>query len=233
MHLFFFPHLRVGETVIPDHESVRHLKALRIQPGEHIALTDGKGHRYTGELIAGKKEMNIAVLSSETFTPQLPQLTLAIAPTKNHDRLEWLVEKAVEIGVHRILLIECDHSERPVARMDRLERMAVAALKQSQRYYLPVIEPLKTFSSVIEMPFDGMRFLAHCYDEVQKKLLRDALIPERDALIAIGPEGDFSRDEVYRVEQAGWVSVSLGKSRLRTETAGLAAVHTFEIINQQ
>jgi len=232
MHLLFFPHVQVGETVVFDHETARHLKALRIREGEMIHLTDGKGKRFKASLHKTGKEASCNVISEEAYTPQRPQLSVAIAPTKNHDRLEWFVEKAVEIGVHRIYLIECENSERPTVRYDRLERMAVAALKQSQRYWLPEIFPIHSFKELAQRDFEGTKFLAHCYAEHPKKLLRDVLTKNSDTLICIGPEGDFSREEIYLAEKNGFVSVSLGQSRLRTETAGLAAVHTFELINQ-
>lgn len=232
MHLFFLPHLRNGETIIPDAGQVRHIRALRLQEGDEVSLTDGHGHLATGILEGDRKTLRIVIRSMVTSAPQVPFLTVIIAPTKNHDRLEWFVEKAVEIGVHRICLAECDNSERPVVRVDRLQRMAITALQQSQRYYLPEIETPKPFIELLEKPWPAAKFIAHCHPESTKPFLRDVLTRGADAVMAIGPEGDFSRDEVYRAEQAGWLSVSLGKSRLRTETAGLTAVHTFELTNQ-
>jgi len=229
--LLYFPQIRLGEALFPDPDTVRHLKALRVREGEVIWLTDGKGQRYEGRLSGTGKEASIEVLGIEAFTPSVPLLHMAIAPTRHPDRLEWFVEKAVEIGVHCITLITCDHSERTQVRSERLERVAIAALKQSQRYTLPPIYPVTTFRSLIERPFEGQRLIAHCYDEVEKVSLKQALQPGQDALICIGPEGDFSRDEVDLATESGMIGISLGSARLRTETAGLVAVHTFELTN--
>jgi 16S rRNA (uracil1498-N3)-methyltransferase len=157
---------------------------------------------------------------------------LAIAPTKNNERLEWLVEKAIEIGVHHIIPIHCKHSERPIIKADRLHRVAVSAMKQSLKYFLPELRALTPFEQLVRAGFDGDAFLAHCYTDLPRTYLQQALHAKRNALICIGPEGDFSREEIAIAEKEGFTSVSLGESRLRTETAGIAAVHTFELINQ-
>lgn len=233
MHLLYYPHIRIGEEVAPDADAVRHLRALRLREGDHLKLTDGKGNCFEGRISRSSRQVMIEVLSVQTVSFNAPNLTLAVAPTKNHDRLEWLVEKAVEIGVFEILLLDCEHNEGGKVRHDRLERMAIAALKQSQRFYLPQIHPVIPFGDLLQRPFNGLRCLAHCYEDSSKRLLKNVLVQGEDALICIGPEGDFSRDEVDQAEQAGFIPVSLGKSRLRTETAGLAAVHTFDLINQR
>jgi len=157
---------------------------------------------------------------------------LAIAPTKNSDRLEWFSEKSVEIGVGRITLIHCEHSERPRINSERLQRIAISALKQSGRTWLPLISELQPFEQWVKSCSAELKGVAHCIDGADKILLRDFILPAKSAAIAIGPEGDFSPAEVRLAAVAGFQAVSLGEARLRTETAALAAVHTYNLLNQ-
>jgi 16S rRNA (uracil1498-N3)-methyltransferase len=155
-----------------------------------------------------------------------------MAPTKNMDRTEWFVEKATEIGIDEFSFLLCRYSERKVLKMDRVDKIIVSAAKQSYKATMPVSHELTPFDQFIRRPFGGQKFIAHCY-EGEKPLLKDILKPGEDALVMIGPEGDFSEDEVKKAVEAGFQPISLGKSRLRTETAALVASHILNLYNQK
>ncbi len=233
MELFYFPDAHTGKTIQADEDNAKHLKAMRLRDGDTVHLTNGKGWLMKGSLRWEGRHAIIAVETGEEYPIGHPQLTLVIAPTKNHDRLEWLVEKSVELGISRIIPVECEHSERPHVRKDRLQRVAVAAMKQSNRYHLPEISDLLSFGDVLKSSDQtAQRCIAHCQSSSFKKRLQDVLIRGENAVLCIGPEGDFSEREISAARDAGFIEISLGNARLRTETAGIAAVHTFELINQ-
>jgi 16S rRNA (uracil1498-N3)-methyltransferase len=232
MQMIFHPENPQGNTIIPNDEEQRHLRALRMEEGTQILVSNGSGTIFLCEAIIQKKETHLNVLSSTFHEQRQAFLEIAIAPTKNNDRLEWFVEKAVEIGIEKIYLIKCDHSERPIIKTERLYRVAIAALKQSRKAYLPEITELVSFDDVIKSSKAEIKCIAHCDDSIEKSLLKNTLVKNQSTLICIGPEGDFSSKEIVSASQANFIGVSLGNSRLRTETAGLAAVHTFELIQQ-
>jgi 16S rRNA (uracil1498-N3)-methyltransferase len=155
-----------------------------------------------------------------------------MAPTKNMDRTEWFVEKATEIGFDEISFVQCRFSERKVLKMDRIDKIIVSACKQSYKALMPVSHEMQPFDRFIRQDFPGQKFIAHCY-EGEKPLLKDILKPGEDALVMIGPEGDFSEEEVAKAIEAGFQPISLGKSRLRTETAALVACHILNLANQK
>ena len=159
-------------------------------------------------------------------------LTIAIAPTKNMDRMEWLAEKATEIGWDKVVFLNCRFSERKVVKTDRIERIVVSGMKQSLKFHKPEVVEMTDFKKFIAAEHSGKKFIAHCYDE-QKHPLSECLVPGEDATILIGPEGDFSKEEVESAIKAGFTPVTLGSSRLRTETAGLVACHTFILKNER
>jgi 16S rRNA (uracil1498-N3)-methyltransferase len=233
MALFYHPLAQPNANLEIDAQEGAHIsRVLRMKDGDLIWLTDGKGLRITASIEHGKRSLTAHVSEAGEMMPQESRLTLAIAPTKNNERLEWFVEKAVEIGIQKIQLIHCRHSERPSIKTERLQRVAVSAMKQSQRYYLPEILPIIAFNDWLASIETDQKFIAHCRTERHRRLLRDALQNGIPACIAIGPEGDFSDEEIETARTGGFVEVSLGHARLRTETAALAAVHTFELINQ-
>ncbi len=233
MALFYHELAQPDAKLELDIQEATHIsRVLRMKDGDLIWLTDGKGLKISAAIELGKKSVVANVSESGQMMPEESQLTMAIAPTKNNERLEWFVEKAVEIGIRKIQLIHCKHSERPTLKTDRLHRVAISAMKQSQRYYLPEILPIMPYAEWMASIERENNFIAHCLASRQRKLLRDALQPGMPSCIAIGPEGDFSSDEIESACSKGFVEVSLGKARLRTETAALAAVHTFELINQ-
>jgi len=230
---FYHPAAAVEQCVEFDSSEATHIsKALRMKSGDFIELTNGRGELFNAELIIEKHRVSAAVrkliLSNDGAVP----LHLAIAPTKNADRIEWLVEKAIELGVGEISLIHCKHSERARLSKDRLQRVSISALKQSRRTFLPNIHDVANFESWLSGINTQQRFIAHCIEHLPRVLLRDAIRRESSVCIAIGPEGDFSESEIEQAIKASFQSVSLGSARLRTETAALAGVHTFNLQNQ-
>jgi 16S rRNA (uracil1498-N3)-methyltransferase len=232
MNLFYHPEVGIGAQIEFDPgESLHISKVLRRQSGDVLDLTDGRGHHAKGIIEVGKKTVTASIQSCEQIPARIPFLEMAIAPTKNNERTEWFVEKAVEIGVEKITLIHCKHSERPHLKTERLKKVAISAMKQSLKFHLPEITEIISFDEWVRNASTELKCIAHCH-EGEKQLLRDAVKNHHQAAIAIGPEGDFSTDEIAFAIQSGFIPVSLGASRLRTETAALAAVHTFEVINQ-
>lgn len=226
---------------LPADEAQHVLRVLRLQMGDELNLADGRGSFYRAVITeAGGHHCRYRIL--ETL-PQQPEwngtIHLAVAPTKNMDRLEWLAEKATEIGFDRLSLLDCRFSERRQVKTDRLEKIVVAAMKQSHKVWKPQLDPMIPFREFIARPdLPAQRFIAHCYpmsdvasDVLKKPFLLDILQPQTPALVLVGPEGDFSIDEVRCAEAAGFQSVSLGTSRLRTETAALVAVHLMRLAN--
>ena len=210
------------------------MRVLRMKEGDALRIADGKGTFYNAVISAVQGKRCMAHIESEERQEPLwnGHLHIAMAPTKLMDRNEWFVEKAVEIGVDEITFIRTDHSERDVIKMERIEKIAVSAMKQSQKATLPVLNGMTGFRSFVERGFDGDRFIAHC-EPGSKVLLQDAVVPGHDTLVLIGPEGDFSPSEIEMALKAGFKPISLGPSRLRTETAALVAVHIMNLAGQK
>lgn len=234
---FYAPDIAATLTLPPD-DSAHCVRVLRAKPGDTVWVVDGHGHRYECRLTdadhrAAKVEI-IGQLSVDKVWGA--DLTIAVAPTKNADRIEWLVEKLVEMGIDRIIPLLCDHSERKVLKPERIERIAVSAMKQSLKATLPVIEPLTPFAEALRImtatSAPQARFIAHCEHDMPRLLLAREVIPELPTSIMIGPEGDFSEREIAAALEAGFKPVSLGECRLRTETAALTAVQTVHTIRQ-
>jgi 16S rRNA (uracil1498-N3)-methyltransferase len=234
MNLFFSSHISENWAVLEDDE-LRHLTVLRYQVGDTVLLTDGKGGWYRGVITQlDKRKAQISVEESQHFAARANhQLHLAIAPTKNLDRLEWFLEKATEIGVDSIIPIWCRHSERHNLRPDRLEKVILAAMKQSLKAFLPQFYPAIGLNDFLKksFPAETQKFMAYI-DQPPAEALSKQYVPGNDAIILIGPEGDFAPDEVELAQKNDYSMVSLGTSRLRTETAGVAAVHTIALLNE-
>ncbi len=231
MHLFYCPNIE-KDRFLNEEESHHCVKVLRGQLGDTIQVMDGKGSIFICAIeIANHRRVAVKIKKKiESPKPKF-QLTIAIAPTKNMDRLEWFLEKATEIGISRIIPILCDKSERKVVKNDRLEKVIISAMKQSMNPHIPIIEELTPVSQLFTREFTGHKMIAHCYDQ-PKEALKHGYTPNKDVLILIGPEGDFSEKEVERALNANFKAISLGESRLRTETAGLVACHTIQLLNQ-
>lgn len=233
MHVFYTPEITVNPE-LPEEEAAHCLRVLRLTVGDEVMLTDGKGLFYKAVISAATgKRCQVKVVESIEQEPFWSgHLHLAMAPTKNMDRIEWFAEKATEIGFNELSFLNCRFLERKVIKTERIEKIVVSAVKQSLKAYKPVVNEMMDFSRFMQRDFSGQKFIAHCY-EGEKPLLKDVLVPGKDALVLIGPEGDFSVEEVQKAEAAGFRAVSLGKSRLRTETAALVAVHTMNLFNQK
>lgn len=233
MHVFYTPDIATSPE-LPEEEAGHCIRVLRLSLGDEIMLTDGKGFFYKAVIsAAGGKRCQVRI------TETIPQektwngwLHIAMAPTKNMDRIEWFAEKATEIGLDELTFLNCRYSERKVIKTERVEKILVSAVKQSLKAAKPVLNEMTDFNKFIIRDFKGQKFIAHCYEGV-KPLLKDVLHPGEDALVMIGPEGDFSEEEVAKAIAAGFQPVSLGKSRLRTETAALVASHTLNLLNQK
>lgn len=230
--LFYQPDLDLGVGYLSEDESRHCIKVLRKKSGEPFLLTDGKGFYYEATIQdANPKQCSFVVTRKYPEPSRNFTIHLAISPTKSPDRLEWMVEKCVEIGIDQISFISCDNSERPWLKTDRLRKVALSAMKQSQRATLPVLSELISFTDFMKtLSGDAQRFMAYVDVSNPNHLMKQAE-KARDYVVLIGPEGDFSDAELTLAQQFGFQKVSLGKSRLRTETAGLFACTTLNLIN--
>ena len=230
MELFYDPQF-AGTGRLNEAESKHCINVLRHKLDDIITVTNGKGSFFECQITsAHPKRCELNLLSHTTEKERPFKLHLAVAPTKSSDRLEWLLEKAVELGVDEITLLQCHHSERKKVRPERIEKVVIAAMKQSLKARLPKINPLTSFKTFIKETGDYHPFIAHCHAST-KEPLKKCYAPNTNALVCIGPEGDFSEQEVADAMALGFTSVSLGDSRLRTETAGLIACHTIHLFN--
>lgn len=232
MALFYVPDI-AERWELSEEEAAHALRVLRLSTGACLDITDGKGMLYKARIasIAGKHCYVEAVESIPMPKNWVGGIHIAIAPTKNMDRIEWLAEKATEIGLDEIAFLNCRFSERKVVKCDRVERIVVSAMKQSLKYTKPLVTEMVDFKKFVSAERPGAKFIAHCH-EGERVLLKDVLVRGEEATVLIGPEGDFSPEEVDMAIKAGYVPVSLGSSRLRTETAGLAACHTYILKNE-
>ena len=233
MHIFYTPDISGNAYSLDETESKHCVRVLRLEKGEEITLVDGRGGFFIAEIAdPNPKRCLVRVVRSEyDFGQQNFQVHIAIAPTKNIERMEWFLEKATEIGITRVIPLLCQHSERKEIKPGRLEKVMISAMKQSLKAYLPQIDELTKFSDLIRQPFDGQKYIAHC-EKQHRDLLRNLVVPNQKSLILIGPEGDFSSEEIQAAIQSGFKPVSLGNSRLRTETAGIVACHTINLVNE-
>ena len=228
MHRFYCPD--IAETLTLGEEDSKHcVKVLRMAEGDTIEVVDGNGNLYTcRSTMAHPKRCAIEVLDKQSQPPHWGcRIVLGVAPTKNLDRMEWLVEKCVEMGVDRIIPLRCHNSERTVLKTERLRKIMVSAMKQSLKATLPQLDEMTPVEQVLAEPMGGTRCIAYC-DEMlpreQRQTLAHVYQPGNDVLMLIGPEGDFSPEEVEAAMAAGFAPVTLGESRLRTETAGMMSV---------
>lgn len=234
MHLFYTPDVK-EHLELPEEEAGHCLRVLRLGSGDSIRLTDGKGSFYDAVITtATGKRCQIEIVREEIQEKIWNgHLHLAIAPTKNMDRIEWFTEKATEIGFDELTFLQCRYSERKVLKEERIEKILVSAMKQSLKATKPILNGLTPFKEFVKQPFAGQKFIAHCHSLGEKPLLKEVLQPGVDALVLIGPEGDFSEGEVKLAMEQGFQPISLGKARLRTETAALVACHTLNLFNQK
>ena len=232
MYLFYTPDIDT-RLELPEEEAAHCLRVLRLSQGDKIMLTDGKGYFCEAQITAASGKRCLVSILKKTFQEPLwrGHLHLAMAPTKNMDRTEWFAEKATEIGIDELSFLNCRFSERKVIKTERIEKIVVSAMKQSLKARKPQVNEMMPFDKFVRKDFPGDKFIAHCY-EGDKPTLKEVLSPENDALVLVGPEGDFSPEEVDLALSCGFRPISLGKSRLRTETAALVASHLMNLYHQ-
>ncbi|MFA7446622.1 MAG: 16S rRNA (uracil(1498)-N(3))-methyltransferase [Flavobacteriaceae bacterium] len=225
MQLFYSSEIDQHSTHFSfDKEESRHIvRVLRKKESDLIYLTNGKGHLFEGEITSAfERKCEVKIIKNTFFDPCDYQLHLAVAPTKMNDRYEWFLEKATEIGISEITPIICEHSERKEIKTERFEKILLSAMKQSLQYYLPKLNSPIRFSDFIGQEMSGQLFIAHCIESDKKELVKEVQ-PKGKITILIGPEGDFSEKEVETALAKGYLPVSLGNTRLRTETAAVYA----------
>lgn len=236
MQLFYHPDIKEedAQIIFPREESKHIVKVLRKMEGDILHITNGKGLLFISELTLITQQQCIAKVM-EIQKEKLPNyyLHLAVAPTKMNDRYEWFLEKATEIGVMEITPVICDHSERKKVKTERFERVLQSAMKQSLHFSLPKLnQPVRLSEFITDTP-EGTKFIAHCEEGKEKKSLKKSLNTGEPTVILIGPEGDFSSEEIELALNNGWHPVSLGHTRLRTETAAIVACHTVALLNEE
>lgn len=230
--ILYVPNVRDG--FLPEEEARHAHKVLRLNEGDELRLVDGKGGIYKARISEiGKKEARFRIEEEKQGFGKRPfRLTVAVSPTKNDQRFEWFLEKATEMGIERIVPVICARTEKDRIKRERFERILIAAMKQSVKAYLPVLEDPMTLDELLKEEGDEERFVAHCYKKPQKELLQDVYRKGHDAKLLIGPEGDLTAEEVEHAVEQGYQPVSLGKATLRTETAAVAACHTIALLNE-
>jgi 16S rRNA (uracil1498-N3)-methyltransferase len=234
MNLFYTPDLTGGTYTLSGEESNHLIRVLRFKKGETIFLTDGKGKMFKASL--ANEDPKACLVDIIETTPDYGKrnysLHIGIAPTKNIERFEWFLEKATEIGIDEITPVICEHSERRDVKPERLKKVIVAAMKQSVKAYLPELHPAKSYKEFVSGKSNGQKFICTLAGKEKNNPLKNSYVNGMNPLILIGPEGDFSGNEINLAEQNQFIKVSLGESRLRTETAGIAACHTISLLNQ-
>ena len=234
MQLFYAADFIAPEYMLSEEESRHAVKVLRLMEGDTLHITDGRGNLYRCEVAsAHQKHCLVRVVEHFEEFEKLPyRLTMAVAPTKNIDRYEWFLEKATEIGVDGFVALECDHSERRVIKLEREMKVITSAVKQSLKAYHPSLEDMTPFKELVCRPFEGRKFIAHCDTPVVgKSYLASTVKRGENALVLIGPEGDFSPEEIRLAVEQGFEEITLGDMRLRTESAAVMAVAMLSTIN--
>lgn len=233
MQLFYDPNITADAPLVFDREESRHIiKVLRKKTGDNLFVTNGLGDLFTTEISLASDAKCTVEVRSVTQTEALPyKLHLAVAPTKMNDRYEWFLEKATEIGITEITPIICDHSERTQLKIERMGKILESAMKQSLNLYLPKLNEPVALKRFLERDFSGLKCIAHC-EATDKRSLKSVLQPKLETTILIGPEGDFSSVEIKTATSLGFLPVSLGNTRLRTETAAVVACHSVAFVNE-
>ena len=234
MQLFYTPDINSDEYTLSKEESRHCIQVLRKKIGDIIYLVDGKGGYYKATLIGDNpKSCHLKIDNIErNYGKSDIHIHIAIAPTKMNERFEWFLEKSTEIGINEITPIICEHSERKVLKLERMNKILVAAMKQSKQAYLPKLNAAVSFDSFVSNNTIEERYIANCAENDKKKQLKEVIKKGTDTLVLIGPEGDFSQKEINYAMRHGFSSVSLSKNRLRTETAAIVSCNTINLINQ-
>jgi 16S rRNA (uracil1498-N3)-methyltransferase len=234
MQVFYAPEIDGYNYVLDEKESRHCIRVLRMRKGDPVKLIDGKGNLYEGTISnPDQDECEIKVTGViHDFEKRNYRLHLAISPLKNPERFEWFTEKSVEIGVDEITPLICHNTEKQSIKTERIDNVIISAMKQSLKSIKTRLNEKTRFESLIDLPFDGVKMIAYCNGNFERKKISEACPPGRNALILIGPEGDFTNDEIREAIDSGFTPVHLGRSRLRTETAGIAACYSIYFINQ-
>jgi len=235
MQLFYNPNIdETTETFYFDKEESKHIiKVLRKKDSDILFVTNGSGYLFETEItLASDSKCTVRVISFEKKPAPKFHLHLAVAPTKMNDRYEWFLEKATEIGISEITPIICDRSERKVIKNDRFDKIILTAMKQSNELYLPKLNEAITFKEFLKRKNEGLQLIAHC-EETNKKTLKSVLKPNESVTLLIGPEGDFTEKEIALALENKYAAVSLGNTRLRTETAAIVACHSVVFVNEE
>ncbi len=235
MQLFYSPDIKENSNSFSfsKEESKHIVKVLRKSIGDQLHITNGQGWLFIAEIdFISNNKCTAQIISKEKQPERNYKLHVAVAPTKMNDRYEWFLEKATEIGIDTITPIICDHSERKIIKPERFERILQSAMKQSLNCHLPKLNNAISFKDFISNDFNGQLFIAHC-EETDKKSLKAELHPKTDITILIGPEGDFSTKEIKLALANNFIPVTLGKTRLRTETAAIVACHSVAFVNEK
>ena len=235
MQLFYAPEITLPLYTLSEEESKHCVRVLRMKRGDELHITDGRGNMYRCKVVDDNaKRCTVEVIhTTPNYEPLAYELVMAVAPTKNIDRYEWFLEKATEVGISEVYPLECDHSERRQIKAEREEKVITAAVKQSLKAYHPTLHDMTRFRDVVTMPFEGQKFIAHCNDSLGEREYLGKLVEKGGrSLILIGPEGDFSEEEITFALNNGFKAISLGKERLRTETAALIATVITSTINK-
>lgn len=235
MHLFYTPDINSNTYTLSEEESNHCNKVLRLKQGDRVHLIDGVGGLYTAEIAeVSKKAVRLSVAGKQSeYGKRNHYLHIAIAPTKNIDRLEWFLEKATEIGIDEITPIICERSERKIVKEERLEKVITSAVKQSLTAYHPKLNQAIALKDFLQNVNAAHKLIAHCIDDEARKSIKEEIVPHQEYLILIGPEGDFTPKEIELALQIGYKPVTLGNTRLRTETAGLAACFEVNFLNRE
>lgn len=235
MQLFYAPEISLPRYTLSEEESKHCVKVLRMRCGDELHITDGRGTMYRCKVVDDNaKHCTVEVVESipEYEKPEY-RLTMAVAPTKNIDRFEWFLEKATEVGVSEVYAIECDHSERRQIKREREEKVITSAVKQSLKAYHPTLHDMTPVRQLMEMPFEGEKYIAHCNSTLGEREYLGSLVKKgENILILIGPEGDFSEEEITFALQNGFKPITLGRERLRTETAAVVAAVVVATMNK-
>lgn len=234
MQLFYAPTIADNSYVFDEEESKHCVRVLRKTIGDTVYLTDGRGKIHLASIVeCNPKRCRVQIEQTEVQKPLPYTLQIAVAPTKSIDRYEWFLEKATEVGFSKVVPLKCTNSERTSVKQERSLKVVTSAVKQSLKAYLPEVEEMLLFKEFVARDFGvAQKFIAHCEPNKEKVLLRDAINRNSEVVILIGPEGDFSIEEIEQAHKHGFLDITLGESRLRTETAALSAVMAVAFVNQ-
>ncbi len=234
MHIFYAPDIELPEYILSEDESRHCVRVLRLRVADPVHLVDGRGGLYKGRIAEAGKRCVVAIEGVEReWGLRGYRLTMAVAPTKNPERYEWFLEKATEVGVDTFVPLVCEHSERRIFKPERACRVITSAVKQSLKAYHPDLQSLTPFAELVARPFEGVKLIAHCDDDAPRRYISDCVSRGDDVMVLIGPEGDFSPREIALAREHGFVGISLGDARLRTETAALEAAIEVAVVNRR